>query len=157
MMKIKLNYFTVPLVTIAVAVSGSYFTSLGLNGWYDQLSKPGWTPGGGFIGAMWTFLYILVTIVVLGFVNRHRQAGRYSIIIAFFIVNAVLNATWSLIFFSMNLTGLALLWIILLNLTIIYLIILIWPYSKLLAAGLIPYAAWVSVAGTLNYMIWVMN
>ncbi len=156
-MKIKLNYFVIPLITITVASLGSYFTSLGLNGWYETIAKPGWTPAGGFIGAMWTFLYILVTIIALGFVNRHRSAKRYTLIIILFIINAFLNAVWSLIFFGLNLTGLAFLWIIVLNLTIIALIILIWPSSKLLAAGLIPYTAWVSAASALNYMIWIMN
>ncbi len=156
-MKIKTNYFIVPLVTIAVAVLGSYFTSLGLNGWYERLSKPEWTPGGGFIGAMWTFLYILVTVVVLLFVNQYRENKNYRIVVSLFIVNAFLNASWSLVFFGLKLTGAAFFWIIFLNLTIAALIFFIWPVSKLLAAALAPYFIWVSVAGSLNYFIWIMN
>ena len=157
MKKIKPNYFIIPLVTIGVALFGNYFTSQGVNGWYDDLAKPDWTPDGAFIGAMWTFLYLLVTAIVLKFWNKFKGDKNFKIIVGLFILNALLNATWSMLFFGFNLLGFSLMHIIVLNLTIITLIALLWPKSKLLAAGLIPYVGWVSVASALNYLIWTMN
>lgn len=157
MKKIKLNYLVIPLVTILVAFFGNYFTAQGLNGWYDQLIKPQWTPSGGFIGGMWTFLYMLVTGVVLIFWNKFKRAKHFKVIIGLFILNAILNATWSMLFFDFNLLFTSLIHIIILNLTIIALIVLIWPESKKLSVALIPYIGWVSVATALNYSIWVLN
>ncbi len=157
MKNIKLNYFLIPLITIAVAIFGNYFTSQGINGWYDELVKPEWTPPGALIGAIWTFLYALVTAVVLIFWNKFKSTDHFKLIIVLFAVNAILNATWSLLFFTLNLTGVALIQIIVLNLTIILLILFLWPVSKKLAIALIPYTGWVSVATALNYFIWILN
>lgn len=157
MKKIKPNYFIIPLITVAVALFGNYFTAQGINGWYDQLTKPEWTPSGGFIGAMWTFLYILVTAVALIAWNKFKSARHFKVIIGLFAFNAILNATWSMLFFGFNLVGLSLIHISVLNLTIIALIFLLWPDSKKLSLALIPYTGWVSVATALNYFIWTLN
>ncbi len=155
--KIKPNYIIIPLITVLVALAGNYFTSQGINGWYNQLEKPEWTPSGAFIGAMWTFLYVLVTATVIIFWNKFKSTDNFKLIIGLFILNAVLNATWSFVFFSANLLGFALIHIMVLNLTILALIFLIWPKSKKLSLALIPYTGWVTVATTLNYFIWAMN
>ena len=157
MKKLKPNYFIIPLVTILVALFGNYFTAQGVNGWYDGLTKPEWTPSGAFIGAMWTFLYVLVTAIVLRFWNKFKGTNNFRLIIGLFIANAVLNATWSTVFFGFNLIGFGLAHIILLNLTIVSLIVLIWPKSKMLSIGLLPYTGWVTVATALNYFIWTLN
>ncbi len=156
-MKIKPNYFIIPLITVSVAIFGNYFTSQGINGWYDELAKPEWTPSGSFIGAMWTFLYALVTATVIFFWNKFKKTDRFRLIIGLFIANAVLNATWSMLFFGFNLVGVSLAHIMILNLTIIALIFLLWPISKKLSIALIPYTGWVSVATLLNYFILIMN
>ncbi len=157
MKNIKPNYFIIPLITIAVALFGNYFTAQGLNGWYDELVKPSWTPSGAIIGAIWTFLYALVTAVVLIFWNKFKDNKRFKLIIGLFVINAILNATWSMLFFGFNLVGLSLIHISLLNLTILGLIFFLWPLSRKMAVALIPYTAWVFVATTLNYFIWIAN
>ncbi len=153
----KLNYFIIPVITIFVAVAGNYFTSLGLDSWYESLIKPEWTPSGAFIGGMWFFLYLLVTAVVLFFFNACRNSKRFNLIISLFAVNAFLNATWSYLFFGLNNLTFSLFHIIILNLTIIALIALSWKESKIVALGLIPYTGWVTVATYLNYSILILN
>lgn len=157
MKKIKPNYFIIPLITILVALFGNYFTAQSVDGWYQQLTKPEWTPSGGFIGGMWTFLYILVTATVLIFWNKFKKAKNFKLITGLFIINAILNATWSMMFFGFNLLVTSLINILILNLTIIALIVLLWPESKKLSVALIPYTGWVSVASALNYLIWTLN
>ncbi len=156
-MRIKPNYFIIPLITVAVAIFGSYFTSQGVNGWYDGLIKPEWTPVGSFIGAMWTFLYILVTLIVISFWNNFKESKKFNLIVGLFLTNAILNATWSMLFFGFNLLGFSLIHITLLNLTIILLMILLWPKSKKLSLCMLPYFGWVSIATALNYFIWIYN
>ncbi len=153
----KLNYLIIPLITLTVASLGGYFTSLSLDSWYPSLEKPTWTPSGETIGIIWTFLYLLVTGVVLFFFNRFKKDAHFRIVISLFLLNALLNATWSLLFFSFNLIFLSLLQMVLLILTVIFLIFLIWPKSKLLSLLLTPYLIWLLVAGSLNYFIWILN
>lgn len=157
MKKLKPNYFIIPLITILVALFGNYFTAQSVDGWYQQLTRPEWTPSGGFIGGMWTFIYILVTAIVLIFWNKFKKAKNFKLIIGLFITNAILNATWSMLFFGFNLLFISLIHILVLNLTIITLIVLLWPESKKLSFALIPYTGWVSVATALNYFIWTLN
>jgi tryptophan-rich sensory protein len=157
MKKLKPNYFFIPLITILIALFGNYFTGQSVNSWYQELTKPEWTPSGAFIGGMWTLIYILTTSTVLVFWNRYKGAKNYKIIIGLFIVNGLLNATWSMLFFGFNLLLFSLIDIIILNLTIIGLIVLIWPRSKILALTLVPYTGWVTVATALNYFIWTAN
>ncbi len=156
-MKIKLNFFIIPFITILIAVVGGYFTSQGVNGWYNNLQKPHWTPSGGFISAMWTFLYALVMIIVLIFWNRFKKVNNFKLIISLFLINGFLNATWSFSFFVLNHLFFSFIHIAILNLTIIALIILLWPKSKLLSLLLLPYAIWVTIAGVLNYSIYLLN
>ncbi len=153
----KINYIVIPLIAILVSALGGYFTSQGVNDWYEGLVKPGWTPSGEFIGAVWAFLYVLVTVVVLIYWNRHYKEKRFKLVMGVFVLNALLNTTWSFSFFTLNYVGFAFLHIITLNLTILTLILLLWPASRILSLSLVPYAIWVTIAGTLNYFIWILN
>lgn len=157
MKKIKPNYFIIPFIVFLIATVGNYFTSLGLDSWYQELIKPDWTPSGFFIGLVWTFLYLLVTFVVLVFFNRYQKEKNFRIIIFLFLFNGLLNAFWSLLFFGLNQLFFAFAHINVLNLTIILLIYLLWPISKKLSLALLPYFIWVTIASTLNYFIWILN
>ncbi|MFH0852087.1 MAG: TspO/MBR family protein [bacterium] len=155
----KLNYIIIPLITIATALLGSILTSGGMD-WYKIIAKPSWTPPGSFIGAVWTILFILATISALAVFNsslREGQAGRLKLIVAIFILNAILNVSWSLLFFNQHLLGAAVFEAGLLGLSVVALVILIWPVSRLSASLLIPYAAWVFFATFLTYKVLIMN
>ncbi len=153
----KLNYIIIPLITITTSIVGGWFTSQGMNGWYEELVKPKWTPEGSFIGGMWTFIYALVTAIVLLYWNRHQDDKNFKIIISLFVLNALLNVTWSLSFFTLNLLAVSFLHIIILNLTTISIMIFLWPKSKILSLSLLPYVIWVIVASVLNYSIYILN
>ena len=155
----KLNYIIIPLITILTALSGSLLTSRAM-GWYKNINKPSWTPPGSLIGAVWTVIFILAMISALIVWNdsiSSVQVGRFKLIIAIFILNAVLNVFWSLLFFNQHLLAPAIFEAGLLGASVIALVILIWPFSALAASLLIPYAAWVSFATFLTYKVWSLN
>lgn len=154
----KLNYIIIPLITILVSLLGSQFTSAGIgSGWYDSIAKPGWTPPGALIGAVWTVIFILSTISALIIFNRLNHDRRWLWIIIIFLINAALNIFWSYLFFKIHLMGWAALEAGLLGLSVVAIIILSWPLSRLAAGLLIPYAAWVSFATYLTYTVWRLN
>lgn len=69
----------------------------------------------------------------------------------------IADALWSYLFFSAHQIPLAFWEVILMNLTIIVLVILIWPLLKWASGLLVPYAAWVTFASYLTYSVLSLN
>ncbi|MDD3190752.1 MAG: tryptophan-rich sensory protein [Candidatus Pacebacteria bacterium] len=151
----KKNYFSIPLITIIVAVTGSYFTAQGM-GWYDGLILPEIAPGGGFIGAVWTVIFFFSTLSALLFYNAPRKK-LFSIIVILFIANAIFNVLWSFLFFTLHLFWQAIVEMIILNVLNLLLIKFLWNYKRLSALLLVPYFVWVCFATYLAYLIAVGN
>jgi len=152
----KINYLVIPLIALATAVLGSYFTSQGMD-WYETLSRPGFTPPGGIIGTVWTVIYILSAISALLFWNKSPRGKRFVWVGALFLINAVFNFFWCYLFFTAHLIGTAIVEMLALEVTVLALMILLWPRSRLAALLLVPYAGWVIFATCLAYSIWVLN
>lgn len=153
----KPNYLIIPLITIITASLGSWLTNRGLATWYQTIKLPDWTPAGSVIGTVWTMIFVLSTISALIVWNRHYKGKNFWLIIVFFLINAGLNVLWSFLFFEAHLIGLAIFEAGLLGLSVIVLIILIWPLSVWAAILLLPYAFWVSFATYLTYNVWLLN
>ncbi len=154
-MSFKPNYIVIPLITIATISAGSWATSGGMN-WYKTLNLPAFTPPGSFIGTVWTTLFILATISALIAWNKAWRKRRNIIGVAF-VLNIFLNVGWSVLFFGLHLVGPAIYEAALLGVSVLVLIILIWPVSKLAAWLLVPYLAWVSFATYLTYITYSLN
>ncbi len=166
--KMRLNYIIIPLITLGVSWFGSRLTSSGMD-WYQTINLPAWTPSGSVIGLAWTIIFILGTISALIVWNKKDKDGIASSpsalgndtgkkwIIALFLINAGLNLAWSWLFFNQHLIGPAVWEAGLLGLSVVILIILIWPFSKLAAWLLVPYGGWVTFATYLTYLIWNLN
>lgn len=152
-MKIKLNYIIIPLIVIFVSLIGSFFTNLGMD-WYEKLTLPLIAPPGGFIGMVWTVIFILSTISALIFWNK---TNRSKLIVILFLINAFLNLFWSFLFFFQGLILVAIIEMIVLELTVILLAVLLWKYSKKASILLWPYALWVVFATYLAFQIYILN
>ena len=125
--------------------------------WYRTLTLPEFTPPGSVIGTVWTVLYILTAISALIVWNRPLPPlARRALAIAL-IANAVLNVSWSLIFFASHQMLLGFLEAGLLAISVAVLITMIHPFSKIAAWLLTPYLAWVCFATYLNFSIWQLN
>jgi len=156
----KPGSIVIPIVVVLVAVAGSVVTSMGM-GWYETLAIPNLAPAGGVIGAVWTGIYILGAISALLVWNApaesRRRRRRIQLVMWTFIVNAVLNVLWSVVFFGLHLTDLAVWWAVLLGVSVVVLIVTTWRISKLASLLLIPYALWVGFATHLAYLIQILN
>ncbi|MDP3953721.1 MAG: TspO/MBR family protein [bacterium] len=152
-----MKYLVIVLGVAAVSLLGSYFTSLGLMGWYDSLILPEFTPPGSFIGAVWTAIYILTAIAAALFYRKAKRGPQWRWVTIAFVANASLNVFWSYLFFAEHLIGLAILKAAALGVTVLILMYLIYPVSRLAALLLAPYAGWAFFATYLNYLIWTLN
>ena len=154
---IKINYFIIALLVFAVAAVGGWFTSQGLGEWYDSLIKPAWTPDGGMIGLVWTIIFILTAISAVIVYNWSINDWRWSLAIKLFVLNGLLNIFWSYLWFVQHALGWALIEMIILEVTVVAIMILIFPRSKLATLLLLPYAGWVAFATYLAFSIWQLN
>ncbi|MDD2646946.1 MAG: tryptophan-rich sensory protein [Patescibacteria group bacterium] len=145
------------LLTIIVALTGSVITDLGMN-WYGMINLPNFTPPGAMIGLVWTLIFILAMVSAMIIWRRKEFSRIYrQQIMILFGVNAFLNIFWSFLFFSAHSLYFSIWEAGLLGLSVLALIISIWPKSKTAASLLIPYFLWVSFATYLTYSVWLLN
>ena len=132
--------------------------------WYQTIHLPPLTPPTFAFAPIWTIIFILVATAALISYNLPRRRAdqcinslHWSLIVAVFLMNAVLNVLWSYLFFGQHLLGGAVIAAGALFLTVGLLISLIWPLSRQAAIFLLPYAAWVLLATILVYQVWQLN
>jgi tryptophan-rich sensory protein len=154
----RLNYILIPAAVLGVAILGSVFTGVGISsGWYSGLLKPDWTPPGNVIGAFWTVIFVLTTVSILIVWNRCAHDSRFRHVMWAFVLNGILNAGWSYIFFVRNWMGWGVLVAVMMWLSVIELMVSLWPLKKTSSLLLLPYACWLIVASVLNFLVWRMN
>ena len=92
----------IALSALAGAVGG--IASLDAREFYGALTRPGWAPPGWVFGPVWTTLYVLMGIAAwlvwkaqpaTPDSNASRRRG-----LALFVVQLVLNALWTWLFFA---------------------------------------------------------
>jgi tryptophan-rich sensory protein len=144
-------------ICFVAAGLGSLATLPSIPTWYAGLEKPFFTPPNEIFGPVWTVLYALMAVA--GWLAWRADAiepDRRAALIAFG-VQLVLNVAWSFAFFGMQspLAGLGV--IVLLLAAILWTIATFRLVSKLAAALMLPYLAWVAFATALNAGIYVLN
>lgn len=152
----KINYLIIPLITVITAIAGSSYTGSGM-AWYNTIKLPSWTPPGAIIGIVWTVIFILATIAALMVYNLAPRPQNFRLILEIFVANIILNFTWSWLFFGQHQLAAAVWEAGALGLSVVILMILIWPISRIASLILAPYAGWVFFATYLTYNVWILN
>ena len=138
---------------VIVAILGSLFVNLGMD-WFSSLIKPTqWIPD-FVIPIVWTVVYILAGVILFLLLRNGRFDKK---LMALFIINGVLNILWCLLFFTLELTFLGLISIILNAIFAYYLVIELNREGELYFYLLSIYPVWLSVATCLNLAIWILN
>ncbi|WP_296717287.1 TspO/MBR family protein [Erythrobacter sp.] len=140
---------------LCVAALGATITDLGP--WYQALDKPGWNPPDVLFPMGWTVIYALITIAGITAWRAAPTAAKSEWVLMLFALNGFLNITWSLIFFRMQRPDWAFIELTLLWLSIAVLIVYCGRFSRTAAALLVPYLAWVTFAGALNWAVVELN
>jgi len=166
-LNLKANYFVIPLVVIAVALLGGWFTGIGMPWYESEVVKPLLTPPKLAFPIAWNLIFVLCTASALIFWNKNfgikklifgRSIEKHrKILMWIFGLNALLNVAWSLIFFVYHLSVLAFIEMLVLEATIIALIVLGWKFSKVAALLLVPYMLWLVLASYLTFGIIMLN
>jgi len=135
---------------------GTIFTISAIPTWYIYLNKPFFSPPSWLFAPVWTTLYFLMGISLWliwkkGYNKKNKEA------INLFIIQLILNAVWTPIFFGLKNLGGGLVIIILLWYFIFKTIKAFGKLDKTAAYLLYPYLAWVSFATLLNLSVWLLN
>jgi tryptophan-rich sensory protein len=144
------------LVTVALAAGLGAIASADSAAFYGRLERPSWAPFAGYFGPIWTLLYLLMALAAW-LVWRERGFAGASTALTLFVLQLVLNALWSWLFFAWHLGGLAFLDVVLLAVLIAATMVAFWRIRPLAGVLLLPYLAWVLFAAALNYRIWQLN
>ena len=123
--------------------------------WYDNLNKSSITPPKIVFPIVWFLLYFLI-IVSAGIVIWKDQFQN-KLAITYFIIQMVLNISWTPIFFRLKNIRLSLIIIKILWVFILLTIIEFLKISQIAGYLLIPYFIWVSLALYLNVYIYWYN
>ena len=125
--------------------------------WYQNLIQPDWAPPAWLFGPVWAALYTVIA-VSFGYVFwRVYQQTIPKLVAIPFVLNLIFNAAFSPIQFQLQNNLLASIDILLVLGTLIWAMVVVWPYAKWVALVNIPYLAWVSFATVLQITITVLN
>ena len=141
------------LLTFGTAFVGSRFP---VDQWYSQIAKPTWNPPNWLFAPVWTLLYLSMAAAAWLVWKEHGLVVA-AIPLGLFVMQLLLNAAWSWIFFGRHQIGLAAIEIMILWAAILAVIVTFWPLAPVAGALLIPYLLWVSFAAVLNLAILRLN
>jgi len=136
---------------------GSIFTMPAIPTWYETLAKPSFTPPSWLFAPAWITLYVLMGVAAFLIWRKGLDIRNVKSALIIFLVQLVLNALWSAIFFgAKSLIGGAVV-IVLLWIAILFTILRFFKISAAAGGLLIPYILWVSFASVLNISILALN
>lgn len=149
-------YLFFVLLTLGTGALAGLLTGDATQIYNETIIKPKLSPPTVLFPIVWSILYALMGISAARIWNSPESKERTKGL-NLFIVQLIVNFFWSLIFFNAQAFGFALLWIILLWVLILWMIFTFYKTDKIAALLQLPYLLWVSFAGWLNYMVWMLN
>ena len=146
-------------IAIALAVGGlSALLTKNNMEVYDTINRPKLAPPMWLFPVVWSILFILMGIrSALVWVNRDENREDAFSALRVYGLQLVVNFFWTIIFFNMQAYLFAFIWLILLWVLIIIMIVQFRKISPLAAYLQIPYLLWVTFAGYLTLMIYLLN
>lgn len=138
--------------TYTAGATGAFFSP---GTWYDNLSKPSWTPPNWMFPAAWFVLYLCMAYAATRVAISGHPEMPYAL--AIWALQIAFNTLWSPIFFGLHRLGAAL--VVLLGLwgSVVAMAIAFWRVDMTAGLLLVPYVIWTSYAFALNFAIWRRN
>jgi len=144
-------------VSLSAGLIGSLVVADSFTAWYSGIERPAFTPPNVVFGPVWTVLYLLMGIAAFLVLRKGHRTRAVRVALAWFLVQLVLNASWTPVFVGLHRIDIALIVIVLLWVAIVTTMAYCLRVSKPAAVLLVPYLLWVSFAAVLNASIWYLN
>ena len=148
------------IISVAVALGVGVLSAvltMGSMDFYSTINQPPLAPPGWLFPVVWTILFTLMGISAALVYTSDSSQEEIRSALTVYAAQLAFNFLWSIIFFNMRAYLFAFIWLIILWILIIVMIIRFYNINK--SAGLlqIPYLLWVTFAGYLNFMIYLLN
>lgn len=124
--------------------------------WYHSLNQPAIHPPDWVFAPVWSVLYIMMFLSLFLFLESDKTADK-SAPLALFVIQLLLNLSWSPVFFGIKNIEAALIILIMLWIFIAVVIVMFYKHSKISAILMIPYFLWTTFALYLNWQIFRLN
>jgi benzodiazapine receptor len=138
-------------------IIGSIFTTPAIPTWYATLEKPSFSPPNWLFAPAWITLYLLMGVAAFLIWRQGLAQKGVRAALVIFLVQLVLNALWSVVFFGLQ----SPLWgvVVILALWVAILLTILRFFKLSTAAGslMLPYILWVSFAAVLNIALFMLN
>ncbi len=144
------------VIPVAVGVLAAFLTRDSMD-IYKQIVKPPLAPPGIVFPIVWTILYVVMGIGSTMVYKSEGNEKDKSQALMFYSLQLVVNFFWSILFFNKQAFLFSFIWLIVLWLLIIGMIFSFKKLNKTAAYLQIPYLLWVTFAGYLNLMIYLLN
>ncbi len=122
---------------------------------FNSLIKPLLSPPGFIFPIVWTLLYVLMGISSYLIYNENDYYSSFSLKI--YAINLFVNFLWSPLFFGLGLRLFSFIWILVLDIVVIYMIYTFYKVNKKAAYLQIPYLVWCIYATYLNLAFYLLN
>lgn len=143
------------LACYATAAVGA-LASVEASTFYASLARPAWAPPAWLFGPVWTALYGMMALAAW-LVWRTGGWARHRAALTCFVVQLLVNALWSWLFFGWKQGAFAFADIVVLWFLVASTIGLFWKIRTVPGALMVPYLLWITFAAALNYAVWQAN
>jgi translocator protein len=157
-----MNKTTKIIVAVVICLTIGYLSGMvtrsAITTWYPTLIKPSFNPPNWLFGPVWTVLYAMMGVSAgLIWHEIEKQKAAVETALVYFIIQLILNALWSFIFFGLQNPMIAAMEIVILWLMIYETQLKFTKINTIAGYLLLPYLLWVSFASVLNVNIWWLN
>lgn len=125
--------------------------------WFRALATPSIYPPGWVFGVVWTGLFTLMGIALYLVWRERTSHPATRLALSLFVVQMIVNVSWTLAFFGLQRLDLGLAVILLLWVLVAPTAVVFWRVRRAAGALLVPYLAWITFAAVLNYRFLVLN
>lgn len=124
---------------------------------FAQLRQPPLSPPGWAFPVVWTILFLLMGLACYRVLRGNAPTALRRRALWVYGLQLVFNFCWSLLFFNLGAHLLAFFWLLILWVLILINYRLFSQLDQSAGLLLLPYLAWVTFAGYLNFGIWLLN
>lgn len=154
-----LEFILAIVISFIPGVLGGFFSPMspGANEWYNALNQSVLTPNGWVFMWAWLILYTLLGIALFLIMNNDKTRVSKTKSYALFVIQMILNALWTFLFFGLHMIWGAFLCLIVLVCISIWMSAAFKPISRGASYLVWPYIAWLLFALYLNGTIIILN
>lgn len=144
-------------ISLILLFLGGWLTYVGLGPWYYQLRFPPFQPPDWVFTPMWIVVLSLLAWATWKVVSADGNRPSMKLALALYGAQCVLNAGWSLLFFTLQRPDAALWELLVLDVTLALMVFAYARVSKMAGLLLTPYLVWLLFATAINGWIVQFN